>query len=221
MKLSFDLINPPKHSMTTNTYYVMFIFSFESSDGTSRQEFGHLLLPGTEDEHMKVNGSYSYLGPDGVFYEVRYTADDQGFHPEGDHINVPPFVPWIHRHVQQTEQDYHIPEHGLPQNILNTIGSTPTPTTQYLPAFSSREDIHNIFSTTPRPTTQYLPQASNKPGYGYVTRESIVNSYKPSSTTYTNPFSSTSTSSPISSSSFTSLDPEIIIFSTPKPHIQD
>lgn len=35
---------------------------------------------------MKVTGFFSYIGSDGVNYEVRYTADENGFRPEGKHI---------------------------------------------------------------------------------------------------------------------------------------
>lgn len=179
----------------------------------SRKEFGHVLLPGTEDEHMKVNGSFSYLGPDGVFYEVRYTADDQGFHPEGDHIKVPPFVPWIHRHGQQPESDSNAPAFS---NL--DYGTTPKPTTQYLPSYATGENRPNYFSTTSKPTTQYLPQASQNPNY--IAGASNLNTLRPRPTVEYLP---TSPSAPIygntegSAFSSNNPDPEITIFSTPKP----
>lgn len=40
-----------------------------------------------------VSGSFSYTGPDGVQYSVRYTADENGFHPEGAHLPTPPPIP--------------------------------------------------------------------------------------------------------------------------------
>lgn len=40
-----------------------------------------------------VSGSYSYTGPDGVQYSVTYTADEQGFHPQGAHLPTPPPIP--------------------------------------------------------------------------------------------------------------------------------
>nr|CAI5842941.1 unnamed protein product [Callosobruchus analis] len=61
-------------------------FSFETSNGISQEEKAEAHYEGTEDQFLKVIGSYSYTGPDNVVYTVRYTADDQGFHPEGDHI---------------------------------------------------------------------------------------------------------------------------------------
>lgn len=155
---------------------------------------------------MKVNGSYSYMGPDGVFYKVRYTADDQGFHPEGDHIKVPPFVPWIHRHGETNgDSAYH-----ADQNILNSIiGTTLKPTTQYLPAYSPEENLQNIVSSTPQPTTEYLPQVSNN--LNYVTGESNLNQYRPEPT---NEYLPTSSSRP-KYSSFDNRNLDITIFSTP------
>lgn len=167
------------------------------------------------------------MGPDGVFYEVRYTADDQGFHPEGRHINVPPFVPWIHSHGQHAEQEYYDPNLSPAQNIFNTVGTTPTPLISHLPTYSSGENIHNIFSSTFKPTTQYLPQASNS--INYITGESILNANGPTSTIHPTQYIPTSTSSPVYStterrslsSNTASLDPEITLFSTPKPQTQD
>lgn len=40
-----------------------------------------------------VSGSYSYTGPDGVQYSISYTADEEGFHPQGAHLPTPPPIP--------------------------------------------------------------------------------------------------------------------------------
>lgn len=48
---------------------------------------------GVAGESGSVSGSFSYTGPDGVQYSVRYTADENGFHPEGDHLPTPPPIP--------------------------------------------------------------------------------------------------------------------------------
>ncbi|XP_047526723.1 endocuticle structural protein SgAbd-6-like [Vanessa atalanta] len=70
-------------------------FSFEQSDGQTREEQGELRNVGTEDEYTVVKGSYSWVGPDGVKYIVRYIADENGFQPEieeGPGGGVPPAV---------------------------------------------------------------------------------------------------------------------------------
>ncbi|CAG9833614.1 unnamed protein product [Diabrotica balteata] len=60
-------------------------FDFETSNGISQQEQGQLTNQGTENELMKVTGSYSFTW-NGVTYTVTYTADENGFVPVGDHI---------------------------------------------------------------------------------------------------------------------------------------
>uniref|UniRef100_T1GSF8 Uncharacterized protein n=1 Tax=Megaselia scalaris TaxID=36166 RepID=T1GSF8_MEGSC len=53
----------------------------QTSDGTSRQEQGIL-----ENNILKIDGSYQYIGDDGQVYEVHYIADEKGFQPQGKHI---------------------------------------------------------------------------------------------------------------------------------------
>lgn len=48
---------------------------------------------GSDYESNEVQGSYSYTAPDGVTYTVHYTADENGFHAQGDHLPTPPPVP--------------------------------------------------------------------------------------------------------------------------------
>ncbi|XP_045492992.1 endocuticle structural glycoprotein SgAbd-5-like [Colias croceus] len=54
-------------------------FSFETSDGTRREETGTLVNVGQPDEHIAVTGSYSYIRSDGTLETVEYTADESGF----------------------------------------------------------------------------------------------------------------------------------------------
>ncbi|XP_068143209.1 larval cuticle protein 65Ag1-like [Drosophila tropicalis] len=61
-------------------------YSVETSDGKSHQEEGQLKDVGTEHEAIVVRGSYSYVGDDGQTYTINYTADENGFHPEGSHL---------------------------------------------------------------------------------------------------------------------------------------
>lgn len=35
---------------------------------------------------LRVRGRFSYRGPDGIFYEVRYISDKDGFQPKGEHL---------------------------------------------------------------------------------------------------------------------------------------
>jgi len=40
-----------------------------------------------------VSGSFSYTGSDGAQYSISYTADENGFHPQGAHLPTPPPIP--------------------------------------------------------------------------------------------------------------------------------
>ncbi|XP_011186119.2 larval cuticle protein 65Ag1-like [Zeugodacus cucurbitae] len=61
-------------------------YGFETSDGTQHDEEGQLKNVGTDDEAIVVEGSYKYVGDDGVTYHVSYTADEYGFQPVGEHL---------------------------------------------------------------------------------------------------------------------------------------
>ena len=61
-------------------------FSYETSNGIAADETGEVRNVGAEDEYIAVQGSFKYLGPDGVTYTVTYVADENGFQPQGDHL---------------------------------------------------------------------------------------------------------------------------------------
>jgi hypothetical protein len=75
------------------TKVTYFAYSYETGDGTSAQEQGYLKNAGSADEAQVSEGSYSYTGPDGVTYSVRYIADENGFRAEGAHLPTPPPIP--------------------------------------------------------------------------------------------------------------------------------
>ena len=65
---------------------------FETSDGTNAKQEGVLKNVGTENEAISVQGSYKYIADDGITYEVKYVADENGFQPQGAHLPVAPVV---------------------------------------------------------------------------------------------------------------------------------
>nr|XP_026493229.1 endocuticle structural glycoprotein SgAbd-3-like [Vanessa tameamea] len=69
-------------------------YAYETSDGTKAEQDGRV-LPGSvpEEGSLQVSGSFSYIGDDGQTYSVSYTADENGFHPTGDHLPTPPPIP--------------------------------------------------------------------------------------------------------------------------------
>ena len=50
------------------------------------------VVPGPEPEtgSLEVQGSYSFVGDDGVTYTVTYTAGEGGFQAQGDHLPQAP-----------------------------------------------------------------------------------------------------------------------------------
>ena len=71
------------------------VYSYETGDGIRAQEQGYLKNAGAgpDAEAQTVQGSYSYTGPDGNTISLTYTADENGFVPQGDHLPTPPPIP--------------------------------------------------------------------------------------------------------------------------------
>ncbi|XP_058819535.1 larval cuticle protein LCP-17-like [Topomyia yanbarensis] len=76
-----------------------FQYSYETGNGIKAESQGSLKsvqVPkadgsGTEEAQALVQtGSFSYKSPDGTPIELKYTADENGFHPEGSHLPVAP-----------------------------------------------------------------------------------------------------------------------------------
>ncbi|XP_069674211.1 endocuticle structural glycoprotein SgAbd-1-like [Periplaneta americana] len=70
-----------------------FKYSYESGDGTRVQESGALKALGPKEEGEAVQGSFSFVAPDGTSYSVVYTADENGFVPQAPHLPVAPPIP--------------------------------------------------------------------------------------------------------------------------------
>ncbi|CAK1584186.1 unnamed protein product [Parnassius mnemosyne] len=64
-----------------------FSYAFETENGINAEENG------VATNGVEAQGSYSYTGDDGQVYSVRYTAGQNGFVPEGDHLPTPPPIP--------------------------------------------------------------------------------------------------------------------------------
>ncbi|EEZ98926.1 pupal cuticle protein 36 [Tribolium castaneum] len=68
-------------------------YSYETENRISHEESGQLKNPGTDNEISAVQGQFSYTGDDGATYSITYTADENGFRPEGAHLPVAPPIP--------------------------------------------------------------------------------------------------------------------------------
>ncbi|XP_075162232.1 larval cuticle protein 65Ag1-like [Haematobia irritans] len=67
-----------------------FQYAYETSDGAKAEAQGQVRSIGSDQEALTVQGSFSYIADDGQVYKVQYTADENGFHPLGDHLPVAP-----------------------------------------------------------------------------------------------------------------------------------
>ncbi|CAG9831598.1 unnamed protein product [Diabrotica balteata] len=76
-------------------------FHYETGNGISAQEQGEARGDGT-----RANGGFSYTSPEGQQIHISYTADENGFHPEGNAIPTPPPIPEaILKSIQQNLAD--------------------------------------------------------------------------------------------------------------------
>ncbi|ENN76007.1 cuticle protein 3 isoform X2 [Dendroctonus ponderosae] len=63
-------------------------YNYETGNSITAEEQGEARGDGT-----RAHGSYSYTAPDGQHISVTYTADENGFVPQGSHIPTPPPIP--------------------------------------------------------------------------------------------------------------------------------
>ncbi|XP_050551082.1 uncharacterized protein LOC118266383 [Spodoptera frugiperda] len=77
-------------------------YSYETENGIRAEEAGQT----SEHGGTVAHGAYSYKGDDGQTYTVTYTADEHGFHPQGEHLPTPPPVPEeILKSLEQNAKD--------------------------------------------------------------------------------------------------------------------
>lgn len=69
-------------------------FQYETENGIAAGESGSPQPVGPKGEPAVVSqGQFQYTAPDGTPIAVSYTADENGFHPQGAHLPVAPPVP--------------------------------------------------------------------------------------------------------------------------------
>ncbi|XP_046970366.1 pupal cuticle protein 27-like [Vanessa cardui] len=74
-----------------------FRYSYETSNGIQAEESG---------DTVQTRGAFAYKGDDGKVYSVTFTAGEDGYRPQGDHLPVPPPTPEeILLALKQNEQD--------------------------------------------------------------------------------------------------------------------
>ncbi|XP_029173195.1 endocuticle structural glycoprotein SgAbd-1-like [Nylanderia fulva] len=69
-------------------------YAYETEHGISVSEQGSLQPVGPKGERAIVaQGQYQYTAPDGTPIAVSYSADENGYQPQGAHLPIPPPVP--------------------------------------------------------------------------------------------------------------------------------
>ncbi|XP_067634212.1 uncharacterized protein Cpr49Ad [Eurosta solidaginis] len=63
-------------------------YSYETENGIQVEEHGTPVKAGTEEQKEVVEGSYSYVAPNGLHVIVNYTADENGYHPTITYVNA-------------------------------------------------------------------------------------------------------------------------------------
>ena len=61
-----------------------YVYAFDTTNGIAISESG---------SPTEVHGSFEYVSPEGTAVKLVYTADENGFHPEGAHLPVAPEIP--------------------------------------------------------------------------------------------------------------------------------
>ncbi|XP_076750148.1 endocuticle structural glycoprotein SgAbd-2 isoform X1 [Xylocopa sonorina] len=69
-----------------------YTFSYDTENGISVAESGRPQGTGQGQSEV-VQGRFSYSAPDGTPITIEYTADENGFHPQGAHLPTPPPIP--------------------------------------------------------------------------------------------------------------------------------
>lgn len=67
-------------------------YAYETGNGISADEKGELKKVGDVDA-INVQGEFRYQSENGETISLTYTADENGFHPQGAHLPTAPPVP--------------------------------------------------------------------------------------------------------------------------------
>lgn len=92
----------------------------ETSNGIQREEYGRVRNAGTDDEFYIINGGWSFVGPDGVTYRIKFIADENGFRPRGEHLPDTAASTKV-KSVDEDDEDDLPPPAAIPQSALVSL----------------------------------------------------------------------------------------------------
>ncbi|CAH2048485.1 unnamed protein product, partial [Iphiclides podalirius] len=91
---AFAVVPDPQASILRSDYQHNpeggYQYIYETENGISAHVDGQIKVLNKDEVAHQVQGSVSYLSPDGQKIETVYTADETGYHPKGDHLPTPP-----------------------------------------------------------------------------------------------------------------------------------
>ncbi|XP_028038885.1 pupal cuticle protein 27-like [Bombyx mandarina] len=145
-------------------------YAYETENGIYAEENG------VAANGVEAQGGYSYTGDDGQVYTIRYTADQNGFVAQGDHIPTAPPVPEeILRALEQNARDeaagiyddgsYSEEKYGGGEARLNKQYADSVVTDSA--AYRDVSGLRTQASFRNGPQTAYLPPAQRRQDAGY------------------------------------------------------
>ncbi|XP_050674597.1 pro-resilin-like [Leptidea sinapis] len=151
-----------------------FAYSFETSNGISAEESG------VAAGGVKAQGQFSYTGDDGNAYSITYTADENGYRPQGNHLPTSPPIPEeilksIEINAQAaaagTQEGAYRPEEYESDGGLQGTYNTGAPTYNQQLQANGDGSNPNLSAANDRPLIQNIGQGNN-----YQSRPEINNS---------------------------------------------
>lgn len=98
-KINWEVFKIIKKITFTVRLLIFILWRWETGNNIIAQEEGFLKSlgpdPDAPEEQLNAQvqqGSYTYTSPEGQIITITYTADETGFHAEGDHLPTPPPV---------------------------------------------------------------------------------------------------------------------------------
>ncbi|XP_018563931.1 pupal cuticle protein 20-like [Anoplophora glabripennis] len=151
-------------------------YAYETADGIAAQEEGAL-----RGDAQLAQGSYSYTSPEGEQISVQYTADENGFQPQGSHIPVPSEAilksielnkaaeargGYQEGQYNQPQQQYGAPsapqqQYGAPSNLQQQYGA-PAAAQQQYGAPSAPQQQYGAPQFRASPTAQFRSVGSSQ-----------------------------------------------------------
>jgi len=136
-------------------------YGYEADNGIEVQESG---VAG-----VSVSGSAKYVDNDGTPIELTYTADENGYHPQGAHLPVAPPIPdyilralaYIEAHPNRNDPYAYVHQ---PDPVYEAKVYTPKPAKSAYQAFAQpKPQVHkSAFAPTSRPQTYRGQPALNR-----------------------------------------------------------